>query len=297
MKILVTGGTGFIGQHFISNRIKEGDEIFCYTRDASKVKEIFGEAVTPVVDMPPKDDLELDAVVNLAGEPIADKRWSNERKQLLRESRINLTAALVEWIKGLEKKPEVLISGSAIGYYGSVAGDQKLNESAPATPGFTHSLCQDWEKEAFKVEEVGVRVCLLRTGVVLGNGGALAKMYLPFKMGLGGPIGKGNQWMSWIHIDDEVEIIEMLLTHTQLSGAFNLTAPNAVTNREFSKTLGKVMHRPAILPMPGYAIKLLLGDGAELLLEGQRVYPEKLLEIGYKFKYTELKDALKDVLG
>jgi uncharacterized protein (TIGR01777 family) len=297
MKILVTGGTGFIGQHLISNRIKKGDEVFCYTRDASKVKEIFGESVTPVVEMPPKDDLEVDAVVNLAGEPIADKRWSNERKLLLRESRINLTAGLVDWIKGLERKPEVLISGSAIGYYGSVAGDQKLNESAQATQGFTHSLCQDWENEALKAEELGVRVCLIRTGIVLGSGGALAKMYLPFKMGLGGPIGKGNQWMSWIHVDDEVDVIEMLLTHSQLSGAFNLTAPNAVTNREFSKTFGKVMHRPAILPMPGYAIKLLLGDGAELLLEGQRVYPEKLLEIGYKFKYESLSDALENIVG
>jgi uncharacterized protein (TIGR01777 family) len=296
MKILVTGGTGFIGQHLINNRLKKGDEIFCYTRDANKVKEIFGETVTPVTDMPPKGDLEVDAVVNLAGEPIADKRWSNERKQLLRESRINLTAVLVEWIKGLEKKPEVLISGSAIGYYGSVDGDQKLDESAQASPGFTHSLCQDWENEALNAEELGIRVCLIRTGIVLGSGGALAKMYLPFKMGLGGPIGSGNQWMSWIHVDDEVDVIEMLLTHTQLSGAFNLTAPHAVTNREFSKTLGKVMHRPAILPMPGYAIKLLLGDGAELLLEGQRVYPEKLLEIGYKFKYEKLSEALESIL-
>ncbi|MGB0203440.1 MAG: TIGR01777 family oxidoreductase [Neptuniibacter sp.] len=297
MKILVTGGTGFIGQHLISNWLKEGDAVFCYTRDSSKVKEIFGDAVTPVTEMPPKDDLEVDAVVNIAGEPIADKRWSNERKLLLRESRINLTAALVEWIKGLEKKPEVLISGSAIGYYGSVVGDQKLDESVQATPGFTHSLCQDWENEALNAEELGVRVCLIRTGIVLGSGGALAKMYLPFKMGLGGPIGSGNQWMSWIHVDDEVDVIEMLLTHPDLSGVFNLTAPNAVTNREFSKTLGKVMHRPAILPMPGYAIKLLLGDGAELLLEGQRVYPEKLLSIGYKFKYETLTEALESIVG
>ena len=292
MKILVTGGTGFIGQHLIANRLREGDEIYCYTRDANKVTSLFGDAVTPVTEMPPAADLSVDAVVNLAGEPIADKRWSEERKQLLRESRINLTEKLVKWINGLEEKPEVLISGSAIGYYGSVMGDVNLNESAAVTPGFTHSLCKDWEEEALKAENAGVRVCLIRTGIVLGNGGALAKMHLPFKMGLGGPIGSGDQWMSWIHIDDEVEIIEMLLTHPQLSGAFNLTAPEAVLNREFAKTLGKVMHRPTLLPMPSYAIKLLLGDGAELLLEGQRVYPEKLLKLGYKFKHERLKDAL-----
>ncbi len=296
MKILVTGGTGFIGQHLIANRLRAGDEIYCYSRDANKVTSLFGDTVTPVTEMPPASDLRVDAVVNLAGEAIADKRWSEERKQLLRESRINLTAKLVEWISGLEEKPEVLISGSAIGYYGSVKGDKHLNESAAVTPGFTHSLCKDWEEEALKAEKAGIRVCLIRTGIVLGNGGALAKMHLPFKMGLGGPIGSGDQWMSWIHIDDEVEIIEMLLTHPQLSGAFNLTAPNAVTNREFTKALGKALHRPAILPMPAYAVKLMLGEGAELLLEGQRVDPEKLLELGYKFKFTDLNDALKDIV-
>ncbi|MGH1463385.1 MAG: TIGR01777 family oxidoreductase [Neptuniibacter sp.] len=297
MKILVTGGTGFIGQHLITNRLRGGDEIYCYTRDISKVKSIFGESVTPITDLYTIGKIKIDAVVNLAGEPIADKRWSEGRKKLLRDSRINLTSALVEWIETLEDKPEVLISGSAIGYYGSVAGDHKLYESADVTPGFTHSLCQDWENQALKAETLGVRVCLIRTGIVLGHGGALDKMYLPFKMGLGGPIGKGNQWMSWVHIDDEVDVIEMLLTHTQLSGVFNLTAPNAVTNREFSKTLGKVLKRPAILQMPAYAIKLMLGEGAELLLEGQRVYPEKLLEIGYKFKFTELEDAMRDIVG
>lgn len=296
MKILVTGGTGFIGQHLIANRLREGDEIYCYTRDANKVSSLFGGAVNPVTEMPPAADFSVDAVVNLAGEPIADKRWSEERKQLLRESRINLTEELIKWISGLEKKPEVLISGSAIGYYGSAKGDQKLGESSEANSGFTHSLCRDWEDQALKAEDYGVRVCLIRTGIVLGLGGALDKMLLPFKMGLGGPIGSGDQWMSWIHIDDEVDVIEMLLTHSQLSGAFNLTAPNAVTNREFSKALGKALHRPAFLPMPGYAIKLMLGEGAELLLEGQRVHPSKLLETGYKFKYENLREALEAIV-
>lgn len=296
MKILVTGGTGFIGLHLIRSRLKAGDDIYCYTRDAEKVEKLFAGKVTPVTQMPPPKDLVVDAIVNLAGEPIVDERWTDQRKQLLRDSRINLTHSLVEWISGLEKKPEVLVSGSAIGYYGSVEGDQKLSENAQVTPGFTHSLCQDWENAALKAEQQGVRVCLIRTGIVLGPGGALAKMLLPFKCGLGGPVGSGDQWMSWIHIADEVDVIEMLLTHQQLSGAFNLTAPEAATNREFSKALGKALRRPAFLPMPGYAMKLLLGEGAELLLEGQRVYPEKLLELGFKFKYPELRTALESIV-
>ncbi|MCP4595576.1 TIGR01777 family oxidoreductase [Neptuniibacter sp.] len=295
MKILITGGTGFIGQHLIRKRLQAGDEIYCLSRDPDKVERIFSGKVAALKALPDPEDFEVDAVVNLAGEPIVDKRWNEARKQVLRNSRIDLTTELVDWIAKLPVKPEVLVSGSAIGYFGSVEGGQKLGESADFTPGFTHDLCNDWEKAALSAESSGVRVCLIRTGVVLGHGGALSKMYYPFKMGLGGPVGSGKQWMSWIHIDDEVEVIEMLLTHSQLSGVFNLTSPNAATNGAFSKTLGRVMHRPAILPMPAYAMKLLLGEGAELLLEGQRVYPEKLLQVGYKFKYPDLEEALASI--
>jgi uncharacterized protein (TIGR01777 family) len=296
MRILITGGTGFIGQHFIRSRLDKGDEIYCYSRSAAKVEQLFGGRVVAVTQMPPPPDLSVDAVVNLAGEPIADKRWSDARKQLLRESRINLTDTLVEWIAALPEKPEVLISGSAIGYYGSVEGDQLLAENADVSQGFTHALCRDWENSALKAEEAGVRVCLIRTGVVLGQGGALAKMLPPFKMGLGGPIGKGEQWMSWIHIDDEVAIIETLLSDQQLRGAFNLTAPKAATNKEFSTALGRALNRPAFLPVPPFVIKLMLGEGAELLLEGQRVYPARLMDSGYEFKFPQLDQALADIV-
>ncbi|WP_415911397.1 TIGR01777 family oxidoreductase [Neptuniibacter sp. QD37_11] len=292
MKILVTGGTGFIGKHLIEARLEEGDEVVCWSRNPSKVAELFQGRVEALRDLPPQDELAVDAVINLAGEPIADQKWTEDRKQLLRASRIDLTHELVGWIEAQTVKPKVLISGSAIGYYGCHDDDKKLGEESLPNRGFTHTLCADWEAEALKAEAFGVRVCLIRTGVVLGDGGALSKMLLPFKLGLGGPIASGKQWMSWIHIDDEIEIISMLLTHDELSGPFNLTSPNAATNAEFSKTLGKTLGRPAFMPMPGIVINLMLGEGAELLVEGQRVYPEKLEEIGYKFHYPELSGAM-----
>ncbi|EAR59830.1 TIGR01777 family oxidoreductase [Neptuniibacter caesariensis] len=296
MRLLVTGGTGFIGQHLIKKRLAAGDSIVCWSRDPAKVHDLFGQKVEAIRDLPEKDELQIDAIVNLAGEPIADKRWSFERKQLLRASRIDLTHQLVEWVKAQDQKPEVLVSGSAIGFYGCHSSDVQLGENSAVSPGFTHDLCADWETEAIRLEEDGVRVCLLRTGVVLGHGGALSKMLLPFKLGLGGPIASGQQWMSWIHIEDEVEVIEMLLTHQHLQGAFNLTAPEAVPNRVFTGCLAKALKRPAFLPMPAFVIDLMLGEGAELLVQGQRVYPEKLLEIGYQFKYPELQPALNAIV-
>lgn len=294
MKILITGGTGFIGQQLIHQRLLAGDEIYCLTRNPLKVESLFSSKVMSLAELPKKDELSVDAVINLAGEPILDKRWSEPRKQLLRESRIEFTQSLVEWMGQQTYKPKTFISGSAIGFYGSQS-DEVLNEDSEAAPGFTHSLCADWEQSALDAERFGVRVCVIRTGIVLGHGGALAKMSLPFKLGLGGPIGAGRQWMSWIHIDDEVEIIEMLLTHEDYRGAFNLTAPEAVSNQAFSTLLGKTFRRPAFLPMPGFVMKLMLGEGAELLLEGQRVFPDKLVKMGYKFKYSHLDEAFDSI--
>lgn len=296
MKYLVTGGTGFIGRHLIERLLADGHKVICLSRSKQKVQQCFGERVKAVSSLAELGQIKLDGVVNLAGEAIADQRWSEARKTLLRESRVALTAALVDWIATLDDKPEVLVSGSAIGYYGSHPGDRPLDERGGCTPGFTHELCQLWEDEAQRAEKLGVRVCCIRTGIVLGDGGALNKMLLPFRLGLGGQVGSGYQWMSWIHIDDEVDAIVMLLTHDHLQGAFNLTAPNPVTNREFAATLGKVLKRPAILPLPAFMVHLLLGEGAELLLEGQRVFPEHLLEVGYTFKYSYLQDALSDVV-
>lgn len=297
MKLLVTGGTGFIGRHFIQRRLLQGDEVVCLSRQPQKVAQLFGDQVDPITVLPKDGSLQVDAVVNLAGEPIADKRWSEAQKHRLRDSRILLTLQLVEWISEAEHKPHTFISGSAIGFYGAQADDRLLSEESEFKTGFTHQLCADWEKAALQAESLGVRVCLLRTGIVLGDGGALQKMLLPFKLCLGGPIANGQQVMSWIHLDDEVEIIEMLLTHEHLTGAFNLTAPEAVSNAEFSKTLGRVLKRPACLPLPSLVPKLMLGEGAELLLEGQRVYPQKLLDAGFKFQYPELEPALRQILA
>ncbi|MDO6513494.1 TIGR01777 family oxidoreductase [Neptuniibacter sp. 2_MG-2023] len=294
MKILITGGTGFIGQHFIRRRLAVNDEIYCLTRDQERAQHLFKGTVEVISALSELEGISLDAVINLAGEPILDKRWSTERKELLYSSRVELTNDLVKWLAQLSVKPKVLISGSAIGYYGSQL-DEELGEASPCRSGFTHHLCLAWENAALQAERLGIRVCLLRTGIVLGEGGALAKMEMPFKLGLGGAIGDGKQWMSWIHIDDQIEIIEMLLTHEQFSGAFNLTAPETVTNKEFSSTLGHVLHRPTVLPMPVCILKLILGEGAELLAEGQRVVPKNLLDSGYKFNYPKLEQALASI--
>ena len=296
MKILLTGGTGFIGRRLIQKLSDEGHELICLTRSKERAASILGQHVAFVTELSELGQAGLDAVINLAGEPIVDQRWSDARKTLLEESRINMTANLISWLEGQEQKPEVLVSGSAIGFYGSYPGDEPLDEASGFKEGFTHDLCDRWESEARKAEGLGIRVCLIRTGIVLGEGGALNKMLLPFKLGLGGQVGSGHQWMSWIHIDDEVEVITMLLTQTELAGVFNLTAPQPVTNYEFAKALGKQLNRPTILPLPAFMAKLMLGEGAELLLEGQRVFPERLLEAGYKFNYLELDEALKAIL-
>ncbi|MFW1676165.1 TIGR01777 family oxidoreductase [Pontibacter sp. JAM-7] len=296
MHILVTGGTGFIGQQLVRQRLAKGDQVTCLTRQASQVAKLFKGQVTGVEALA-EVVAPVDAVVNLAGAPIADRRWSNARKQLLRESRIALTNQLVRWIGQLTEPPAVLISGSAIGFYGSQITDQPLNEQAEVQPGFTHQLCADWEDAAQQASEYGVRVCLIRTGVVLGKGGALAKMLPAFKLGLGGPIGSGKQWMSWIAIDDHLRAMNFLLEQPDARGAYNLTAPEAVPNAVFAATLGQVLKRPTLMRVPSFVINLMLGDGAELLLEGQCVYPQRLLDAGFKFNQPELRGALQQALN
>lgn len=295
MKVLITGGTGFIGQAYIKWRQPHGVNFTCITRNPERAKKILGPAVRTVTSLMEVDDEAFDAVINLCGEPIADRRWSEKRKKLLRYSRLTMTHALVDWMAMSEEKPSVFISGSAIGYYGSHPGDDLLVEASAVRQGFTHTLCADWEEEAMRAAELGVRVCLIRTGVVLGEGGALKKMIPPFKMGVGGPIGDGRQWMSWIHLEDELRAIDFLLRHQTLQGAFNLTAPEASRNVEFAQTLGRALKRPAKLPLPPFVVELMLGEGAELLLEGQRVYPQRLMQAGFEFKYPELDQALEHI--
>jgi hypothetical protein len=233
-----------------------------------------------------------DGIINLAGEPIAGKRWTHPQKERIRSSRINATRALVRVIHSAKQKPKFLLNGSAIGYYGP-HGDETLTEETRPGDDFLSRVCIDWEEEAKKAESDGLRVIRLRTGVVLGKGGgALAKMVPPFKLFAGGPLGSGKQWMSWIHIEDEVGLIQFLLENHDAHGAFNATAPNPVTMKEFCKTLGTVLNRPSWAPMPAFALRLLLGEMAEMLLTGQRVLPEKAQKMGYAFKYPNLLNAL-----
>ena len=293
MHILITGGSGFIGRSLSAALSARGDEVIILSRSPEKLSPTPGiRAVGSLSQIKGP----VDAVINLAGAPIVEQRWSEARKAVLRSSRIDLTARLVDWMRQQPKPPEVLISGSAVGYYGS-HGDEVLDETAEPVPGFAHELCRDWEQAALEAEALGVRVCLIRTGVVLGpGGGALAKMLPAFRLGLGGPIGHGRQWMSWIHLEDEVGAIIYLLDNPPLHGPFNLTAPEPVTNEVFSDTLGRMLNRPALMRVPTVMMRLLLGEASELLLEGQRVIPEYLYNAGYGFRHPGFEEALEQVL-
>lgn len=236
-----------------------------------------------------------DAIINLAGEPIAGKRWTTEQKKTLRSSRIDGTKALVDAIAKAQVKPKLMISSSAVGYYGP-HGDEPLHEDSKPGDDFLARLCVDWEAEAQKAESLGVRVCLVRTGIVLAKGqGALNKMVPPFKMFIGGPLGSGRQWMPWIHIEDEVGLIQFLVDNESARGAFNGTAPNPVTMEEFSKTLGAALNRPSWARVPPSVLALMVGEMAEMLLNGQRAIPEAAIKLGFKFKYPNLKLAVESL--
>jgi len=297
LKILLTGATGFIGRALSEKLVNEGYEVYVWVRNLDKAKALLNSQVKCYVHLEEMREQDFDAVINLAGEPIADKRWTAARKSILRSSRIDLTHLLVEFINTQRSKPKVILSGSAIGYYGNQAADTKLDESSKVVTGFTHSLCADWEAAAMSLSNDSTRVCLLRTGIVLGkNGGVLGKMLLPFKLGLGGPIGTGQQMMSWIHIQDWINAALFLLCNDAQSGPFNLVSPNPVNNYTFTKTLGRALHRPAIFKVPCFGLKLIMGEAAELLCEGQRVLPKKLLNAGYQFKFSAIDQAMKNIV-
>ena len=295
MKILITGGTGFIGSALCSRLIEENHDVVVLSRHSETIKiPALGIAKLELLN----GDVYFDVVINLAGEPIANKRWTNKQKQRILSSRIDTTRKLIEYFKITEHKPKVLISASAIGYYGIGETNEAINEDASGDESFSSQLCQQWEAVALEAEILGVRTCLLRTGIVLGkSGGALSKMLLPFKLGLGGKIGPGKQWMSWIHLDDLVGIILYCIDHDELNGPVNGTSPNPVTNEVFTKTLGKVLKRPTILTMPAIVVKILMGQmGEELLLAGKNILPVKILNAGYRFKYEKLEKALLSVI-
>lgn len=293
MHVLITGGSGFIGRALCHRLLQVGHTLSVVTRHPERTAKLL-PAVRVLNDIGEAFDVE--AVVNLAGEPLMEGRWNTRRKQLIRESRLETTRRLVTWMATQVVRPRVLVSGSAVGYYGP-RDDTPLDESATAGDDFASQLCRDWETEALEAEVLGVRVCRLRTGIVLGaDGGALAKLLPPFKLGLGGPIGDGRQWLSWIHRADLVCLIEWLLGNDAAGGAYNGTAPKPVIQREFAQTLGRVLHRPARLSTPAFAMKLMFGEMSDLLLTGQRVLPTHATTEGFTFQYPELEGALENLL-
>ncbi len=291
MNLLITGGTGFIGSALCARLLIDNHNITVLSRHPEKVPSPI-KAITAISQL--KTAAIFDIIINLAGEPIANKRWSNKQKQRILASRISITEQLMVFLRRVAHKPKLLINGSAIGYYGISKTNNAIDEHSAGDESFSSQLCQQWETVALQAEAIGIRTCLLRTGIVLGKGGgALSKMLLPFQLGLGGKIGDGKQWMSWIHLDDLVGIILYCITDDKLTGAINGTSPNPVTNQEFTKTLGKVLKRPTILPMPKVIIKLLMGQmGEELLLAGKKILPMKVSAAGYHFQYQQLEQAL-----
>ena len=239
----------------------------------------------------------LDAVIHLAGEGIAGLRWTDEKKKAIRDSRVNGTRNLINTLAGLKQKPKVLIAGSAMGFYGD-RGDELVTETSPPGDTFLSEVCKEWEMESRRAEDSGIRTVLLRTSIVLSkDGGALATMLTPFKLGVGGVVGSGKQWMSWISLDDVIGVINYAIENENLRGAVNVASPNPVTNEEFTKTLGEVLYRPTFLPLPEFAVNLVFGEmGDALLIDSTRVEPKRLQEAGYEFKFTHLKSALENAV-
>lgn len=295
--ILVTGGSGFIGRNLCKRLVDKFEQLIVLSRNPVEAAKVLPNSVKIISDLT-QINQPVDILVNLAGEPIADKRWSEERKAAISQSRIHNTQLLFEHFKASDTSPSVVISGSAVGYYGGgLANNQSVTENGAVEPNFSSKLCADWENAAQLFDQLGSRVCLLRTGIVLGEQGALSKLLPAFRLGLGGPIATGKQWMPWIHIEDMVEII-IYAIQNDIDGPINCTAPQPVTNREFAKTLGKVLERPAVVPMPAPMVKLLFGQmGDELMVQGQSVIPQKLQQKGFQFKYSQLESALVEIIG
>lgn len=300
MQFLITGGTGFIGQRLIRRLLQEGHQVTVVSRQhAKEVRKLLSSEVKPVRSVTAVNpSVYYDAVINLAGEGIMNKRWTAARKRILLDSRIGITQELVDLIERMDQKPGRFISGSAVGFYGAQEGEGRLDESCPAGNDFAASLCVRWERAAGRVASLGVPTCLVRTGIVLHpEGGALQKMLPAFRLGLGGPIGNGRQVMSWIHMDDMVELLLFLIHSPDAEGIYNATSPGAVSNKVFARALGKSLHRPALLPMPAIPLRVLLGESAMLLTSGQNASPTHLLDDGFEFRFTDINKALQNLMS
>lgn len=300
MRVLVTGATGLIGRELCRELAGEGHEIFFLSRRPDPAKVVIGAkgfGWDAEAELPPKEAFSgVEAVIHLAGEPIAASRWTNEQKRRIRDSRVKGTRNLVDGIARLTTRPEILVSGSAVGFYGS-RGNEQLDESSEPGKGFLPEICIEWEAEAERAREFGIRVALARTGVVLDkNGGALEKMLTPFRLGLGARLGGGEQWFPWIHMDDIVGILRHSLVNEQVKGPINGAAPGIVTNADFTKDLAAVLNRPTFFPVPEFALQILMGEMAEVVLNSQRVVPKVALDTGYEFKYPNLRPALESLL-
>ena len=305
MKVAITGATGFVGSRLVERLQADGHTIIVLTRNPERALKLFPTVAFPKVEVVSYTPTELgdwqqvlsgcDGVVNLAGEPIAENRWTAERKQMILNSRKLGTQTLVTALAQATPRPTVLVNASAIGYYGT-SESATFDETSPASDDFLADVCKTWEAEAQKVKQAGLRLVILRFGIVLGDGGALAKMIPPFKLFAGGPIGTGRQWFSWIHREDLVSLILQALTNSAFEGVYNATAPNPVRMTELAHTLGERLKRPSWLPVPSFALEALLGDGAKVVLEGQQVLPKRTEAIGFQYQYSTIMQALTEVL-
>ena len=305
MRVVVSGATGTIGRALVSALLARGEQVVALSRDAGRARQSLGAEVEPhawprPMDEPPPEAAlaGADAVVHLLGEPIA-QRWTDEAKEAIRESRVRSTRSLVQGLLALspERRPRTLVSQSAVGFYGP-RRDEKLDEDAPAGNDFLAGVVVAWEHEALAAASSGVRVVVTRTGVVLSpSGGALAKMLPFFRLGIGGPVAGGRQYVPWVHLDDVVGAMLFCAGRPEAAGPVNLAAPTPVTNAELSRVLGRVLKRPSFLPVPGLAVKSLYGEMAEIVITGQRAVPARLEQLGYSFRHPDLEAALRDVLG
>ncbi|MEG4859923.1 TIGR01777 family oxidoreductase [Microcoleus sp. K1-B6] len=306
MKVAIAGATGFVGSRLVEKLQAAGHQMVVLSRDGAKAGRVFPASAYPnleVVAYTPAESGDwqksiagCDAVVNLAGVPIAEERWTEARQQAILDSRRLTTAKLVEAIVNANPRPSMFVSASAIGYYGT-SETAEFDETSLAGNDFLAAVCKDWEAATQPAKNAGTRLAILRLGIVLGMGGALAKMLPPFKLFAGGPLGTGKQWFSWVHREDVVDLILYALQNSQVQGVLNATAPNPVRMNELCQTLGEVLKRPSWLPVPSFALEMLLGDGAKVVLEGQKVLPKQTLASGFQYQYPTLKLALEEILS